>query len=198
MPTPTRRTQQQRREATTAALVAAARELFAKDGYETTSLDAVAAAAELTKGAVYHHFASKSELFAAVFQQEAVNLGEVVAAAYARKRDPWRAFEAGCIAFLEACLEPGLRRITLLNAEAVLGWDRMRELESGMLSMSEIAIRRSIDAGRIARRDPAPLAQLLFGTLCEAAMVVARADDQPAAQRAIVAELRRMLNSLEL
>jgi len=198
MPTPTRRTQQERREATTVALVTAARELFARDGYDATSLDAVAAAAGVTKGAVYHHFNGKRELFAAVFQEEAARLGEVVAAAYARKRDSWRAFEAACIAFLEACLDPGVRQILLLDAEAALGWERVRELERNMLSMSEVAIASAIAEGRIARRDPAPLAQLLFGTLCEAAMVVARAEDQHAAQRGIVGEIRRMLGAPEL
>jgi AcrR family transcriptional regulator len=198
MPAPTKRTQQQRREATTAALIGAARELFAKDGYEATSLDAIAAAARLTKGAVYHHFESKRELFAAVFQAEADHLAEIVAEAYTRKRDPWKGFEAGCIAYLEACLEPGLQQIMLLDAEPAVGWDRMRQLESGLLSMMETGIGRAIEAGRIGRRDPGPLAQLLFGTLCEAAMVVARAADQPAAQRAIVNEFRRLLASLEL
>jgi AcrR family transcriptional regulator len=198
MPAPTRRTQQQRTQATTAALIAAARELFAKDGYEATSLDAVAAAARLTKGAVYHHFESKRELFAAVFQAEADHLAEIVTEAYTRKRDPWKGFEAGCIAYLEACLEPGLQQIMLLDAEPAVGWDRMRELESGLLLMMETGIGRAIEAGRIGRRDPGPLAQLLFGTLCEAAMVVARAADQPAAQRAIVNEFRRLLASLEL
>ncbi|GAS92877.1 TetR/AcrR family transcriptional regulator [Mycolicibacterium brisbanense] len=198
MPTVARRTQQQRREATTAALVAAARELFAREGYEATSLDAVAAAAGMTKGAVYHHFDSKRELFAATFEQVASDLAEIVGAAYARKRDSWRAFEAGCITFLEACLDPGVRQIMLLDAEAALGWERVRELESGMLTSSATAIARAIAEGRIARRDPAPLAQLLFGALCEAAMVVARASDQPTAQRAIVSEIRRMLGALEL
>jgi AcrR family transcriptional regulator len=198
MAAPSRRTQAQRTEATTAALVAAARELFATDGYEATSLDAVAATAGLTKGAVYHHFDSKRELFAAVFEAESLRLGEVVTAAYGRKRDSWRAFEAACIAWLEACLDPGVRQIMLLDAEPVLGWARVRELEGSMLAMSEIAIKAAIEEGRIARRDPTPLAQLLFGTVCEAAMVVARADDQAAAQRAIVGELRRMLTALEL
>lgn len=197
MPTPLKRTQQQRTEATTAALIAAARELFAKDGYEATSLDAVAAAARLTKGAVYHHFDSKRELFAAVFQAEADDLAGVLAEAYTRKRDPWKGFEAGCIAYLKACLEPGLRQIMLLDAERAVGWDRVRKLEGRLLSMLEAGIGQAVQAGRIARREPGPLAQLLFGTLCEAAMVVARAADQPTAQRAIVNEFRRLLAALE-
>jgi AcrR family transcriptional regulator len=197
MPTRARRTQQQRREETTAALIAAARELFAKDGYEATSLDAVAGSARVTKGAVYHHFESKRELFAAVFAAEADHLADVVANAYMRKRDPWKGFDAGCSAYLTACVEPGLQRIMLLDAEPVLGWHRMRQLEGGLLSMMEAGIARAVQTGRIARREPSPLAQLLFGTLCEAAMVVARAVDQPTTQRAIISEFRRLLASLE-
>src|SRR5947207_4410833 len=102
-------TQHQRTEATTAALVEAARDLFAEDGYAATSLDAVVSKAGLTKGALYHHFAGKRELFAAVFAAEQDTLIEVVAAAYAEREDPWEAFEAACRAFVEACQEPGVQ-----------------------------------------------------------------------------------------
>src|SRR6185437_16102188 len=114
-------TQQERSEATTTALVEAARDLFAKDGYAATSLDAVVGKAGMTKGALYHHFAGKRELFAAVFAGEQQKLSGVVAAAYAGRQDPWEAFEAGCRAFVEACQEPGVQRIFLLDAPAALG-----------------------------------------------------------------------------
>ena len=107
-----RRTQRERSETTVAALVAAARDLFANDGYAATSLDAVAGAAGVTKGALYHHFAGKRELFRAVYEHEQEQLVAALGEAYARKRDPWDAFEAGCLAFVESSLEPGLQRIT--------------------------------------------------------------------------------------
>ena len=91
-----RRSQAERSEATTSALVEAARELFARDGFEATSLDAVAARAYVTKGAVYHHFDGKRQLFEAVFAREVEQLTATLAAVYARKKDPWDAFEAGC------------------------------------------------------------------------------------------------------
>jgi AcrR family transcriptional regulator len=189
-------TQAERRAATTAALVAAARELFAADGYAATSLDAVAAKAGVTKGAVYHHFAGKRELFEAVLERELVALTESLAGVYARRRDPWKGLEAGCLAFLDACLEPGLQRIMLLDAFAALGWERIRELEAGLLGAMELAIQQAIDAGRIESRPAAPLANFLYGALCELAMVVARADDQRAAERAAVAEVRRVMAGL--
>src|SRR5262245_5845005 len=163
-------TQQQRTEATTAALVEAGRELFAQDGYEATSLDAVVAEAGVTKGALYHHFTGKRELFAAVFTAEQQKLNEVVSAAYSRRDDPWEAFEAGCRAFVETCQEPGVQRIFLLDAPAALGWEEIREIESPTMDLMVAGIERAIAAGRIAPRDARPLADLLFGAICETAM----------------------------
>ncbi len=193
-----RRTQAERTEATTAALVDAARELFACDGYDTTSLDAVAARAKVTKGAVYHHFDGKRQLFEAVFSREVERMTTPLAAAYTRKRDPWDAFGAGCRAFLDECLDPGLRRIVLLDAHAAIGWEGIRRLEAPLLEMMELAISRAADAGRIAPRRPGPLASFLFGAICEMAMIVARADDQKSAQRDALAEIGRVLDGLAI
>jgi AcrR family transcriptional regulator len=193
---PVKRTQAERREATTGALVDAARALFAADGYAATSLDAVAAKAGVTKGAVYHHFEGKRQLFEAVFAREVVGLTAAIAAVYAREKDPWDAFEAGCRAFLEACLEPGLQRIVMLDAFGALGWETIRRQEAGLLEAMERGIERAVDAGRIAPRPSAPLATFLYGALCETAMVVVRAEDQTGAQREAVAELGRIMDGL--
>lgn len=191
-----RRSQAERTEATTAALVDAARELFASEGYEATSLDAVAARAEMTKGAVYHHFAGKRQLFEAVFTREVERMATPLVEAYRRKRDPWDGFHSACRVFLEHCLEPGTQRIVLLDAFTALGWDQMRRLETPLLEMMQSGIVRAARAGRIAKRPPEPLAHFLFGALCETAMSVARADDQQAAHRQAVAEIRRILDGL--
>src|SRR5262245_8744157 len=189
-------TQQERTQATTTALLAAARELFAEDGYAATSLDAVVAKAGVTKGALYHHFSGKRELFAAVFAREQTRLSEAIIPAYQSKKDPWEAFEAASAAFIEACQEPGVQRITMLDAPSALGWEQIRQLESGSLKMMEQGIEVAIEAGAIERRPVAPLAHLLFGALCEQAMVVARAPDQQAALEEALAELSRLLRSL--
>ncbi len=191
-----KRTQAERTEATTTALVTAARELFASDGYDATSLDAVAARAKMTKGAVYHHFAGKRQLFEAVFTGEIERMMAPLAAAYNRKKDPWDAFKAASRTFLDQCLEPGLQRIVLLDASAAIGWESIRRLEAPLLELMELAISRAADAGRITPRPPAPLAHFLFGALCEMAMVVARADDQKAAHRQAAAEIDRVLDGL--
>lgn len=195
---PARRTQAERTEATTAALVEAARELFARDGYDAISLDAVAARAGVTKGAVYHHFAGKRQLFEAVFSREIERVTAPLVAAYSRKKDPWDAFKAASAAFLDECLDPGVQRIVLLDAPAAIGWDGIRRLEAPLLDLMELAISRAVDAGRIERRPPGPLAHFLFGATCEVAMIVARADDQKTAQRQAVAEIGRVLDSLAI
>jgi AcrR family transcriptional regulator len=189
-------TQKERTETTTASLVQAARALFAGDGYAATSLDAVVAKAGVTKGALYHHFSGKRDLFAAVFAGEQERLSEAIVAAYQRRDDPWEAFEAGAAAFVEACQEPGAQRIFLLDAPSALGWETIRKLESGSLQMMEQGIRRAIETGSIEERPVEPLAHLLFGALCESAMVVARAPDQRAALDEALAELHRLLASL--
>jgi AcrR family transcriptional regulator len=189
-------TQRERSETTTQALVAAARELFAADGYAATSLDAVVGRAGVTKGALYHHFAGKRELFAAVFAAEQEKLLAQVAAAAARSTDPWEGFEAGAIAFVEGCQEPGVQRIFLLDAPVALGWETIRRLESGSMTLMLAGIERAVEAGRIAPSSPAQLAHLLFGAICEIAMVVARAPDQDAALAEATAELRSMLRAL--
>jgi AcrR family transcriptional regulator len=189
-------TQQERTEATITSLVSAGRELFAEDGYAATSLDAVVAKAGVTKGALYHHFAGKRELFEAVFVAEQVRLTSAVMAAVDAKQDPWEAFEAGCGTFIEACQEPGAQRIFLLDAPVALGWETIRRLESGSLELMKQGIQMSIDAGSIPPRPVDPLAHLLFGAVCESAMVVARAPDQDAALRDALAELHRLLSSL--
>jgi AcrR family transcriptional regulator len=191
------RTQAERREATSSALMEAARELFAQDGYAATSLDAVVAAAAVTKGALYHHFAGKRELFAAVFASEQERLSRAIVAAYANGGDdPWVAFEAGCRAFVEASQEPGVQRIVLLDAPVALGWETIRRLEAGALSLMELGLQRAIDDGRIAPRPTRPLAHLLFGALCESAMMVAREPDPSAALKAATKELGELLHGL--
>jgi AcrR family transcriptional regulator len=193
-----RRTQAERTEATTAALVDAARELFARDGYDATSLDAVAARTNMTKGAVYHHFDGKRQLFEAVFTREVEQLATPLVEAYARKKDPWEAFKAGCRAFLDECLDPDLQRIVLLDALAAIGWEQVRRLEGPLLDMMQLGISRAAEAGRIAPRPPGPLAHFLYGALCETAMIVARAEDQKAAHRQAVTEINRILDGLAI
>jgi AcrR family transcriptional regulator len=194
---PAKRTQAERSEATTSQLVATARSLFAQDGYAATSLDAVSAKAGLTKGSIYHHFDGKRQLFEAVFEAEERRLCAALAEAAATKSDPWDGFFAGSKAFLEASLEPGVQRITLLDAPAVLGWERVREIEADYgLALLKEGLRMAAEAGRIRSRDADGLAHLLFGALCEGAMYIARASDQRQALRKITGDFKSLLDAI--
>lgn len=198
--TPTRRrSQPERSEATRGALVESARDLFASEGYSDTQLDDVVRSAGVTKGALYHHFRGKADLFRAVFEREQRRLAKVVSEAYKRQRDPWKGFFAGCRTLMEAQLDPGVQRITLLDAPSVLGWEPMREIGSRYcLRMVKKGLEEAVAAGQMTPRPIEPIAHLVFGALCEGAMMVARADDQPAAAKRVLTELSTLLSGFRV
>jgi len=191
------RTQRERSDSTTSELVEVARRLFAADGYAATSLDDVVRGAGVTKGALYHHFGGKRDLFLAVYEREQQRLAQAQFEAFARQKGAWEGFFAGSRAFFEASLDPGVQRITLLDAPSVLGWETMREVE-GRYALVQLhqGIEALIHDGHLAPRPVAPLANMLFGAMCEAAMMVARARDQRKATKEVLAELRAILEAL--
>lgn len=175
------RTQAERREATRAALINAARPLFAERGYAGVGTEEIVRAAGVTRGALYHHFDGKRELFAAVYELIEAELAERIAAgALAANADsPLEAMRAGAAMFLDVCTEPEAQRIVLLDGPSVLGWDRWREIAAAHgLGLIEASLQAAIDAGAIEAQPVKSLAHVLMGALDEAAMLVARAADQ--------------------
>ncbi|MEO3786904.1 TetR/AcrR family transcriptional regulator [Actinocorallia sp. B10E7] len=193
-----RRTQAERSEATTTALLATARTLFGQAGYTATSLDAVAAGAGVTKGALYHHFKDKKGLFRAAFvaeQQGVTTRLEAVAAAHS---DIWQALRQGIRTFLEHCLDPCFRRIVLLDAPHVLGWETVREIEHAyVLRVLRTGLEAAHSEGRLATSDVTVSAHLLFGTVCEAGMLLARHPAPSEALPTLVRETGRLLSALD-
>jgi AcrR family transcriptional regulator len=189
----TRRTQTERSETTRAALIAAARGLFAARGYGAVGTEEIVREAGVTRGALYHHFDGKRDLLEAVYQQ----IEKEIAERALRRSDPLEAMRAGAEMFLEHCLEPDVQRIVLLDAPAVLGWDRWREIGAAYgLGLIEASLEAAIEAGQIEPQPTKSLAHVLMGALDEAAMLVARAED-PLAMRLEVGEtLRRILEGL--
>jgi AcrR family transcriptional regulator len=194
---PARRTQGERSEATRGDLVAAARRLFAERGYAGVGTEEIVRAAGVTRGALYHHFAGKPQLFEAVYEQVERELTEKIARSALRGSDPMAALRAGSAMFLDACLEPEVQRIVLLDAPAVLGWERWREIaaEHG-LGLVEAALGAAMESGQIARQPLRPLAHVMMGALDEAAMLVARAEDTEAARAEVGATLDSILEGL--
>ena len=188
-----------RSEATRAALMGAARPLFADRGYADVGTEEIVRAAGVTRGALYHQFRDKRELFAAVFEQIEGELARRVseAAAASGATEPLAALRVGTGAWLDACTEPEVQRIVLLDAPAVLGSLRAREigLRNG-IGLVEAALQAAVDAGQLAPQPVRGLAHVLVGAADEAALYVATADDQVAARAEVGAVLDRLLQSL--
>ncbi|MEU7072161.1 TetR/AcrR family transcriptional regulator [Streptomyces narbonensis] len=176
----------EQRAATRQALLAEGRRRFAADGYHHVVLAEVTAAAGVTKGAAYHHFDSKAGLFRAVVAEVQRELGERVAAEAERHEDLWEQLRAGCRAFLAAGTDPAVRRILLVDAPTVLGWDEWRALdeESSARHLDE-ALAALTAAGIIADQPVEPLARLLSGAMNETALWIARGGDPLAAEQAL-------------
>ena len=194
-----KRTQTERSESTRTALIEAARALFAERGYAGVGTEEIVRAAGVTRGALYHHFDGKLELFAAVYEQIEAELAERIAAGAlaANAESPLEAMRAGAEMFLAASTEPEAQRIVLLDGPSVLGWDRWREIaaEHG-LGLIEASLQAAIDVGAIEPQPVRALAHVLMGALDEAAMLVARAEDPETAQAEVARALDLLLDGL--
>jgi AcrR family transcriptional regulator len=195
----TRRTQAERTEATRTALIAASRPLFAERGYAGVGTEEIARSAGVTRGALYHHFEGKRELFEAVYEQIEVELAERIAsgALQANATSPLAAMKAGAEMFLLASTEPETQQIVLLDGPSVLGWDRWREIatEHG-LGLVEATLQAAIEGGEIDPQPVRPLAHVLMGALDEAAMLVARAGDAERMRAEVGGTLGALLDGL--
>ncbi|MFZ1154193.1 MAG: TetR/AcrR family transcriptional regulator [Solirubrobacteraceae bacterium] len=195
---PTRTLQAERSEATRSALVATARRLFAERGYAAVGTEEIVRATGVTRGALYHHFAGKMELFRAVYEDVERELVEQISAsAVSSANDPLQALHAGAQAFLDACEDPAVQRIALLDAPAVLGWEQWREigLQYGF-GLVQGTVRAAMDAGLIESQPVRPLAHLLLGAIDEGAMLVARANDGGKTREEVGSSVARFLEGL--
>lgn len=188
-----------RGDATKAALIAAARELFGERGYAATPTEDVVAAAGVTKGALYHHFGGKQELFRVVHEQLLHEISDAVVAIF-NQPDPWRDIVDGCAAWIDAHRDPAVRRIVLTDARSVLDDDMVRDIEGrfGVVALRG-ALRKNRTAGMLdPDADLNALALVLVGALREACLFVAGAADQQQARDEAVTIVTRMLESFRV
>ena len=168
-----RKTQSQRREDTQRALIAAARKLFAQQGFAATSTPEIVAAAGMTRGALYHHFADKTALFTAVVEQEHALLAMAINAAAGGEDEPGpvKALVAGGDAFLDAMQEEGRRQILLVDAPAVLGRTALDKIDAqhGLRTLVE-GVAAAMEAKAIRDLPVLPLAHLLNALFDRAAL----------------------------
>jgi AcrR family transcriptional regulator len=193
-----KRTQIERSEATRAALVDAGRELFGSKGYGGVGTEEIVARAGVTRGALYHQFTDKQDLFRAVLEaMEQEVIGRVAEQAVTGAGGADEVLRRAMGAWLDVCEDPVVNRIMLLEAPSVLGWEEWRAIgERYGLGTTMALLQAAMDEGVIAGQPTRPLAHVMIGALDEAALYVARAEDRATARAEMDGVLARLLNGL--
>jgi AcrR family transcriptional regulator len=187
-----------RGEATRSQLIAVARRMFAERGYEDTSIEAVLREAGVSRGSLYHHFASKEALFEAVAEDVETTVGTQTIAATAGADGPVAALRAGFLAWVRLAGDPVVQRILLIDGPAVLGWERWRAMEERhAFGAIRLVLQAAAPQARLRPEMVDTLAHVLLASVNEVALLVARSDDPQAAmadgEDAIDELLRRLL-----
>ena len=169
--------------ATRAALLAAARDLFAADGFAATSTETILAATGVTRGALYHHFADKQALFAAVCESLHAEAEQVIEVNADAAPNAFDALVAGCLSFLDFMIRPEIRRILILDAPSVLGWEAWNEMDRrhGFGLLIE-GVQAAVAAGEL-EGDPLALAVMINGALNYGVVWAGQSDDPEALDR---------------
>lgn len=183
-------------EETRTELVAAATGLFGERGYKATSLDAIAAEAGVTKGALYHHFSGKDDLFKAVYETVKRDLSVELTRVLPHP-DPWTGLKEACRTYIESHTDPSVVRIVLLDARAVLNHDVWREVDRQWGAvMFRGAFRRAMNRGVMVQAPLNEVAMLLTGALAEACLLVANSDDPGRTKRETLVVVEHFLRGL--
>lgn len=196
-----RRTQADRTAATRTALIAAGRKLFAEHGFAGVGTETIVADAGVSRGALYHQFGDKTELFAAVLSHVEGEITERLAAEMFADADAADDFVSlmmrSAEGWLEACQQPEVQRIVLLDGPSVLGWARWREIcQANVLGLIEGVLTRGVDDGVVLPLPVRPLAHLLLAVADEAALYVGAALEPNAARRDMLAIIRPLIEAL--
>jgi AcrR family transcriptional regulator len=179
------------------ALIGAARDLFTDRGYQNVGTEEIVQRAGLTRGAMYHHFRGKADLFLAVLEEvdrDVVRHPMEPAPAHA---DPWTEYRLRSDAFLDAATsDPAFRQIVVIDGPAVLGWQAWSERRDASFAAVERWIGRAIAAGSLPVQPVEPLAHLLIAAGNQAVMYIAHAPDPQAARREMGESMFRLLEGL--
>jgi AcrR family transcriptional regulator len=179
------------------SLIRAGRKLFGQQGFRETSVEDLARAAQVTTGALYHHFPTKTALFEAVFEHAHTELMTASMEAAQDASDDLDELGRGFEAFLDAVLEPDLQRILVLDGPAVLGPARYTELDERYAFAVIVAgLRAATEAGTLQVDDPETVTRLLLGALTRGAMLIANAADPVNTRHAVASSMRALLSGL--
>ena len=188
-----------RSEATRARLIEAGTELFSEHGYAAVGTEQIVERAEVTRGALYHHFGDKRDLFRAVHEQLEERLVADIAAALEvdPKDDPIEAMEVAAGAVLDVAIDRQVARVTLIDAPSVLGWEEWREIDTRYgLGLTEAVLGAAMEGGRIPKQPVRPLAHLLLAAIGEAAIMVATASEPKRARADVEPAVRALIRGL--
>jgi AcrR family transcriptional regulator len=189
--------QADRRAATVGTILAEARRLFTERGFEAASIDDIAEAAGVAKGAVYHHFASKEAVFQRVLEDVQAEIAAAPVPAEAmEQRDPVAQIAAGTLRYLLAASEPAVRRVLLIDGPAVIGWRRWREIDDRFFGAGARLAMKWLLGPDASDPEVDAMTHLMMGAVMEAALVCATADDPQQAARELSSALGRMLGGL--
>jgi AcrR family transcriptional regulator len=191
-----RRSQADRSAATRDALVAAARRLFAAQGFAEVPTDAIVAEARVTRGALYHQFADNAALFDAVVEAVEADIARRLAdsVAAAGISDPVEALRHAVRIWLDICVEPEIHLIALIDGPSVLGWTRWREVcQQYVFGLVQALLTQGIEAGRIRAQPARPLTHALMGAGDEAALYVAESADRTRARAEMIEVLDQLI-----
>jgi len=180
------------------ALLDTARRIFTRDGFQATRTEEIVEESGLTRGALYHHFRDKEDLFRAVHEEV---LGEVAPLLWRRSADPtasaWTLFRANSEIYLEAAsTNEAYRQIVLVDGPAVLGWRYLSDRHNGPTHTIAEYLRGAVDEGVLEPQPIDPLAHLLAALGAGSAMYVAHAEDRQEARRQITQCYERFLSGL--
>ena len=192
-----RRKQEERSRTTRAALIEAAQCLFAERGYASVSTEDIVSAAGVTRGALYHHFDDKRDLFRALFEEVERKLTEEIARAIRAAGDPASGVAAGIATFLDICERPDVVRLALTEAPAVLGWAEWRSIEARHgLGLIQATLESSATEGVLTSAQPDLLAHLILSAMIEAALYIAHAPERRSARIAAERGLQALMSGL--
>jgi len=179
------------------ALIAAGRTLFAEKGFAGTPAEELVALAGVSRGALYHQFEDKRDLFRAVVEEVERDLAGRIAGLLAGMTDTALMLRRGSEAFLEAANDPEVRQILLIDAPAVIGWEAWREIDARYgLGLVRALLARGVEEGTL---DPHPVEELshvLLGAISEAAILVAHRQDDAAARQRVTESVRWLIDRI--
>ncbi len=185
-------------EITRQALLDSALELFIQKGFSKTSIEDIVLQARVTRGALYHHFKSKEEIFIKLYKGLVEQLVTVIETAIKDIDDPWEKASGGCRAFLNYCINPDYQSIRLDDAIGVLGWARWRKIDSAYtMKVLKNILEELNDAGELTTGSVDIAANMIYALLVEAALNIAAAKDKAKAHDDAIEIIQNMLTGLK-